>query len=66
MPSSTATSVAHAVIVLEIDARRCTRSVSPMVATTWPLRRTAADTWGTGQLEVRSRAFTAVDPGPIR
>ncbi len=66
MPSSTATSVAHAVIGLEIDASRCTRSRSPIVATTVPARSTAALTCSTGQRVVRSRAVTAVDLDSLR
>src|SRR3954447_14605783 len=60
-PSSAATSTARAVTSFVTDAQRCTRSVSPRVATTPSARTTPAAACGAGQSSIRRRASTARD-----
>ena len=66
MPSSTATSVAHAVIGLASEARRKRRSVSPIVSSTSPsAATTAAATLATGQVVTSSSARTDQTAAPL-
>ena len=63
MPSSTATSVAHAASGLVSDARRKRWSTSPTVPATVPsAATTAAPTCRTGHVETSSRACSTVQP----